>query len=156
MPLKVFGSTSGNTENKIDTSLPVQKPYLRTSYIEPIFEEDIDKKYQYRNENLEDPISNKKAPSKNADTLFNNPSIIKNTAHVELNEKSLDNVRFVKINRMHAIGEHMTAKYYVDHTMSNSTDQSLVLGLDPDEKVKPEEQDSIIPSSILTSPKTIK
>ena len=43
MPINVFGNSShGN--NKIDTSFFVQKPYLRTNYIESNIEENIDLK----------------------------------------------------------------------------------------------------------------
>ena len=44
MPTNVFGngSSSYDNGNKIDTSLFVQKPYLRTNYIESNIEEDID------------------------------------------------------------------------------------------------------------------
>ena len=41
MPNNVFGNSSNNNCNKIDTSLFVQKPYLRTKYIESNIEEDI-------------------------------------------------------------------------------------------------------------------
>ena len=44
MPINVLGSTSGNTENKLDASFFVQKAYLRTNYIESIIDEDIDMK----------------------------------------------------------------------------------------------------------------
>ena len=45
MPISVFGSSNDNiSTNKIDTSSFVQKPYLRTNYIEADFEEDIDMK----------------------------------------------------------------------------------------------------------------
>ena len=37
-------SNSINSENRIDTSLFVQKPYLRTNYIEANIEEDIEEK----------------------------------------------------------------------------------------------------------------
>ena len=43
MPINVFGNSS-NDNNKIDTSLFVQKPYLRSNYIESNIEEDIDLK----------------------------------------------------------------------------------------------------------------
>ena len=46
MPINVFGNSSNNSEHKIDTSLFVQKPYLRTNYIEANIE-DIDLKNQY-------------------------------------------------------------------------------------------------------------
>ena len=46
MPINVFGSTSGNTEIKIDTSSFVQKPFLRINCSESNMEEDIDMKNQ--------------------------------------------------------------------------------------------------------------
>ena len=39
MPINVFGNSSNNSDNKIDTNLFVQKPYLRHSYKEANFEE---------------------------------------------------------------------------------------------------------------------
>ena len=45
MPINVFGnSNSNNSDNKIDTFLFVQKPYLRANYVESNIEEDIDLK----------------------------------------------------------------------------------------------------------------
>ena len=41
MLINVFGNSS-HDNNKIDTSLFVQKPYLRTNFIEANIEEDID------------------------------------------------------------------------------------------------------------------
>ena len=61
MPINVFDNSSSNNDNKIDTSLFVQKPYLRTNYIESNIEEDIDLKNQYRIKNLPDPISIREA-----------------------------------------------------------------------------------------------
>ena len=154
MPINVFGnSNSNNSEQKIDTSLFVNKPYLRTNYIEANIEEDIDLKNQYRIKNIPEPISVREAASKNyVNNKFNGPSIIKNTAHVDFNDKNLENVRFVKVNSMPAVGEHLTAKYYVDNAISKAIDESSLLRLDPDEKLK---QDSIILNSTLTTPKTI-
>ena len=58
MPINVFGGSNANDNgNKIDTSLLVQKPYLRTNYVESKTEEDIDLKNQYRNKNIPHPIS---------------------------------------------------------------------------------------------------
>ena len=48
MPINVFGNSSNDNNNKIDTSLFVQKPCPRTNYIESNIEEDIDLKNQYR------------------------------------------------------------------------------------------------------------
>ena len=41
MPISVFGNSSHDNNNKMYTSLFVQKPYLRTNYIEAKIEEDI-------------------------------------------------------------------------------------------------------------------
>ena len=57
MPINVFGNSSNKSDSKIDTSLIVQKPYLRSKYIESNIEEDIDSKNQYRFNNLLDSIS---------------------------------------------------------------------------------------------------
>ena len=77
MPINVLGNcNSNNSGNKIETSLSVQKPYLRTNYIENNIEEDIDWNNQFRNKNLPDPISIREAASKKyVDTLFNDPSL---------------------------------------------------------------------------------
>ena len=64
MPINVFGNSSNNSEHKNDTSLFVQKPYLRTNYIESNLEEDINMKNQFRIKNLPDPISIREACSK--------------------------------------------------------------------------------------------
>ena len=157
MPINVFGNSNSNDNgSKIDTSLFVQKPYLRSNYIEANIEENIDLKNQYRIKNLPDPLSIREAASKNyVDNLFNDPSIIKNTTHVDFNDKNLDNVRFVKVNSMPAVGEHLTAKYYVDNAISNSIDEVSLLRLDPNEKLELNKQDSIILNSTLTDPMTI-
>ena len=58
MPIIVSGnSCSNNSGNKIDTSLFVQKPYLRTNFIESKIEEDIDLKNQNKIKKLLDRIS---------------------------------------------------------------------------------------------------
>ena len=98
MPINVFGNSNSNkSDNKIDTSLFVQKPYLRINYIEANIEEDIDLKNQFRIKNLPDPISIGEPVSKQyVDNKFNDPSIIKNTAHVDFNDKNPDNVDSLK------------------------------------------------------------
>ena len=74
----MFGNSSNNSENRIDTSLFVQKPYLRRNYIESNIEEDIDLKNQYRIKNIPDRIIVGEAASKNhVDSKFNDPSILK-------------------------------------------------------------------------------
>ena len=156
MPINVFGNSSNNSEQKIDTSLFVQKPYLRTNYIESTIEEDIDLKSQYRIKNLPNPVSIGEAVSKQyVDNKLDDPSIIKNTAHVDFNDKNLDNVRFVKVNSMPAVGEHLTAKYYVDKAISDRVNEQSLLRLHRDEKLKLDEQDSILLDSILIPPNAI-
>ena len=71
MPINVFGNSNSNDNSKIDTSLFVQKPYLRRNYIEANIEEDIDLKNQYRIKNLIDPINLQDACNKNyIDNIF--------------------------------------------------------------------------------------
>ena len=118
MPINVFGKSSNISEHKTDTSLFVQKPYLRTNYIECNIEEDSDLKNQFRIKNLPDPISIREACSKNyVDNLFNDPSIIKNTAHIDQNDRNITNARFIQVNQLPQIDSHLTAKLYVDNAI---------------------------------------
>ena len=64
MPINVSGNFSHDNNIKIDTSLFVQKPYLRTNYIEANIEEDNVLKNQFRSKNLPDRNSIRKAASK--------------------------------------------------------------------------------------------
>ena len=122
MPIKIFGNSSNNSENKIETSLFVQKPYLRTNYIEANIEEDIDLKNLYRIKNIPDPVSIREAASKNyVDNLFNDPSIVKNNAHIDLNDRNITNARFIKVNQLPQIYSHLTAKLYVDNSIDEPT-----------------------------------
>ena len=123
MPINVFGNSNSNDNgSKIDTSLFVQKPYLRTNYIEANIEEDIDLKNQYRIKNLPDPISIREAASKNyVDNLFNDPSIVKNNAHIDLNDRNITNARFIQVNQLPQIDSHLTAKLYVDAEIDQSS-----------------------------------
>ena len=59
-------------------------------------------------------------PTKNyVDYKFNDPSIIKTTDHVDFNDKNLDHVRWIKVNGMPAVEEHLTPKIYVDNAISD-------------------------------------
>ena len=64
---------------------------------------------------------------------------------------NLTNARFIQVNQLPQIDSHLTAKMYVD----NAIDESSLLRLDADEKLKLDEQDSITLNSSLTLPKTI-
>ena len=121
MPINVFGNSNDNG-NKIDVSLFVQKHYSRTNYIENNFEEDIDLKNQYRIQKLPDPISIREAASKHyVNNLFNDPSIIKNTEHIHLNDRNITNARFIQVNQWPQIDSHLTPRLYVDIAVDESS-----------------------------------
>ena len=116
VPINVFGNSSNNSEHKIDVSLFVQKPYLRTNFIESNIEEDIDLKNQFRIKTIPDPITIREAASKNyVDIKINDLSILKNSEHIDLNDINITNARFVKVNQLPRIDSHLTAKLYVDN-----------------------------------------
>ena len=109
MPIKIFGNSFFSQEkgNKNDTSQFVQKPYSGTKSIESNIDEDIDLKNQFRNEKLPRPRENTDAVCKYfVDSGLNHPTIIRNTAHADLNDKNFDNFRFVEVNSIPAVGEH--------------------------------------------------
>ena len=123
MPINVYGN-SNFSNHKIDTSFFEQKPYLRTNYIEANVEEDIDLKNQYRIKNLPDPISIRETASKTyVDNLFNDPCVVKNNAHIDLNGRNITNARFIQVNQWPQIDSHLTPKLYVDNALD---EESLV------------------------------
>ena len=118
MPINVIGNSSNNSEQKTDTTLFVQKPYLITNYIEAKIDEDIDLKIQYRNKNLPDPTSIKEqAPKLYVDNLINDPSIIRNTPHIDLNDRNITNIRFLQVSQLPQIDSHLIAKLCVDNAI---------------------------------------
>ena len=122
MPIKLFGNSSNNSDNKIDTSLFVQKSDLRTNYREANFEEDIDLKGQYRIKNLPDPISIQEPASKNyVDNKFNDPNTLKITKHIDLNDRNITNARFFQVNQLPQLDSHLTAKLYVDNAIDENS-----------------------------------
>ena len=154
MPINVFGNSSCSHDNKIYTSLFEQKLYLRTNHTESNIEEDIDLENQNRIKNLPDPISIGEPVSKNyVANKFNDPSITKDNAHVDFNDKNLENVHPIKVNSFPTLEEQLTPKYYVDNTVSDGVNEPSLLRLDPNEKLKLGEQDSIVLNSTLTIPK---
>ena len=161
MPKNVFGNSSSSYDNgkKIDTSLFVQKPYLRTNYIEANIEEDFDLRKRCTIKNSPDPISIREAASKSyVDNKFTDPSIMKsNKAHpdIDLNYKNIINVGLIELNRRPEYGDQVTSKSYVDNAIRNSVEEPTLLRLDPDEKSNLDGQKSKIPNSTLTTPKTI-
>ena len=131
MPINVFGNSSKNSDNKIDTSLFVQKPYFRTNYIESNIEEDIDLKNQFRIKNLPDPINIKEACSKNyVDNLFNDPSIVKNTEHNDFNNNNLTNINSITLNTQAVNDNEVITKAYVDQFHQENERSRRDLGID--------------------------
>ena len=122
MPINVFGNSSNNNNSKIDTSLFAQKPYLRTNYLESNIEEDIDSKNQFRIKNIPNPISIREAVSQHyVDNFFNDPSVVKNTEHIDLNDRNITHARFIQVDQWPQIDSHLTAKIYVDTEIDQSS-----------------------------------
>ena len=79
-------------------------------------------KNQYIIKLLPDPISIRDACSKNyVDISFNNPSIPKNNAHINLNDGNITNARFIQVNQLLQIDSHLTAKLYVDNAIDEDS-----------------------------------
>ena len=113
-------------------------------------------KNQFRSKTLLFPLQRSDAVCKShVGSRMNDLGTIRNTSQVDFNDKNPDNVRFVEVNSMRAIGEQLTAEFYVDNAKTNSVDESSLLRLDHKEKFNPFEQVSIILNSTLTLPKTI-
>ena len=140
MSINLFGNSSHDNNNKIDTSLFVQKPYLRTNLIDNNIE-DIETKNQLRIKNLPDPKSIREAASKKyVNNKFNGPSILKNTTLADINKKNLDNVHSIKAISLPTLEDHLIPKFYVDNAISYSVNESSLLRLDPKEKLKLDER----------------
>ena len=122
MHINVFGNSSNNSEHKIDTSLFVRKPDLRAKYIESNIEEDIVLRDQFRIKNLPEPINIREAASKNyVDNLFNDRSIVKNNAHIDLNDRKITKARVFQVSQLPKIDSHLTAKLYVDISIDETS-----------------------------------
>ena len=69
----------------------------------------------FPNSTLTSPKTKIELPTKNyVHNKFNDPSIIKNTDHVDFNAKNLYNVDWIKVNKMPAVENHLTLKLYLD------------------------------------------
>ena len=91
---------------------------------------------------LPDPISLREAASKlYVDNNYNDPSVTKNNIRIDFNDTKRDDVRFVKINSLPAVRKHLKLKFFVDEAISHSVDESSFLRLEPNEKLKLDEQD---------------
>ena len=102
-------------------------------------------KNQFRIKNLTDAINLRDPASKlYVDKRCKDPRITKNYAVVDFNDKSLDNVRFNKLNSIPAVRKFLTPFMFPDIAFSKSIGGWTLLRLDPDKKLNLDEQDSII------------
>ena len=124
MPINVFGNSSNNNnDNKIDTSLFVKKPYLRTNYIESNIEEDIDLKNQYKIKNLINPINLYDACNKNyVDNIFKND--------IDFNDNKLTNIDSITLNKQAENDNQVITKAYVDQFHQENERSRRDLGID--------------------------
>ena len=121
--MNVFGSTWVNSSKTFDTSIFLQKPYLRTTYIESNFEENIDMKYQFRIKIIPMPLDDEERLQMfYVDIEFEDSSIIRNTTDIDFTDKKVENITFVKVNYEPAVDSLLTAKIFVDNLISHSVD----------------------------------
>ena len=131
MPINVFGNSSNNSDNKIDTSLFVQKPYLRTNYIESNIEEDIDLKNQNRIKNLPDPINMREAASKNyVDNSIDEVSLVRNNKDNDFGNYNLTNINSITLNKQAENDNQVITKAYVDQFHQENERSRRNLGID--------------------------
>ena len=108
------------------------------------------------NSTLTTPKTILEIPTKNyVDSKFNDSSIIKNTDHVDFNDKILDNVHSIKINSYPTRDHHLAPKFYVDHFVLDNVDEVSLLRVDPKSDIHFGKLDSIFVNSSITSPRTI-
>ena len=108
------------------------------------------------NSTLSTPKTILEIPTKNyVDNKFNDSSIIKNTDHVDFNDKILDNVHSIKVNSYPTLDAQLTPKFYVDPFVLDCVDETFLLRLDPKGKIHHGKLDSIFVNSSITSPSIV-
>ena len=131
MPFNVFGNSSNNSDSKIDTSLFVQNPYLRTNYIEAKIEEDIDLKNQFRIKNLTDPINMREAASKNyVDNSIDEVSLVRNNKDNDFGNYNLTNINSITLNKQAENDNEAITKAYVYQFHQENERSRRDLGID--------------------------
>ena len=131
MPINVFGNSSKNSEQKIDTSLFVQRPYLRANYIESNVEENSDMNNQYRIKNLPDPISIQEAASNNyVDNSINEVSLIRNNKDNDFGNYNLTNINSITLYKQAENDNEVITKAYVDQFHQEKEQSRRDLGTD--------------------------
>ena len=123
MIIVLHSSSSHDNGKKTDTSLFVQRPYLRSEYIEADIEENIDSKNQFKTKNLPDLFGIREGVSK--DDVDN-----KINKDIDFRDKNLNKKEFVKVNYQPAKYSHSTAKTYVDNAIDEI---SLVRNIQDDD-----------------------
>ena len=119
MPTNVFGNSSNNSENKIDTSRFVQKSYLRSNYIETDIDQEINLKNQYRIINLPDPINDKDGINK----IFIDKKI---ADIINRNNQNNDYISFLDNDNV----EYKLVKYTPKMTLTNDSFFNAASGSD--------------------------
>ena len=131
MPINVFGNSSNNSDNKIDTSIFIQKPYLRANYIESNIEEDIDLKNHYRIKNLPDPTNLQDAGTKNyIDNAIDKVSLVRNNKDNDFNNYNLTNINTITLNKQAKNDNEVITKAYVDQFHQENERSRRDLGID--------------------------
>ena len=115
MPINVFGNSSNDNNNKNNTSLFVQKPYLRTNYIEANIEEDIDLKNQFRMKKLPDATNIQDACKKNyIDNAIDEVSLVRNNKDNDFGNYNLTNINIITLNKQAENANEVITKAYID------------------------------------------
>ena len=131
MPINVFGNSSHDNINKIDTSLFVQRPYLRANYIESNIEEDIDLKNQYRIINLPDPTNLHDACNKSyIDKSIDEISLVRNNKDNDFGNYNLTNINTITLTKQAENGNEVITKAYVDQFHQQNERSRRDLGID--------------------------
>ena len=131
MPINVFGNSSSNSDSKIDTRLFVQKPYLRTNYIESNKEEDIDLKNQYSIKNLPNPTNLQDACNKNyIDNAIDEVSLVRNNKDNDFGNYNLTNINSITLNTQAIDDNQVITKAYVDQFHQENERSRRNVGLD--------------------------
>ena len=130
MPINVFGNSLNNFDNKIDTSLFVKKPYLKTNYIEANIEEDIDLKNQYKIKNLPDPSNIKDACNKNyVDNTINELSLVRNNKDNDFGNYKITNINSITLYKQAENDNEVVTKAYVDQFHQENERSRRELGI---------------------------
>ena len=132
MPINVFGNSSNNNnDNKIDTSLFVKKPCLRTNYIEANIEEDTDLKKQYKIKNLIDPINLHDACNKKyIDNTINESSLLRLDPNEKLDMNNQDSILLNSTKTLPVTILELPTKAYIDSLHEENERSRRDLGID--------------------------